>query len=137
MFENNKLLKGFGIFILRNGNTLGNVAGRPKEISSFQVGHNNMRIPKRYGEYRREECPFCGKQSITKNPQGVPVCLKHKERLLDGLKCVCGEWLDLRQGKWGPYFFCNKCGNINFKRALELNPQIRESNNSHEADFII
>jgi hypothetical protein len=100
-----------------------------------------VRIPKRYGDYRREECPFCSKQAITKNSQGVPVCMQHKARLLDGLKCQCGGWLELRTGKWGPYFFCIKCGNVNFRKALELNPGIREPQHltltSDEADFII
>jgi len=87
---------------------------------------DKMRIPKHYGAYRREECSFCGKPSLTVNSQGVPVCLEHKHKLLDNLKCICGGWLELRSGKWGPYFYCLNCGNINFKRGLELNPQIKE-----------
>lgn len=82
-----------------------------------------MYIPKRYGESKSSECPFCGKQAITKNPQGVPTCLQHKEKYMDGLKCVCGDWLDVRSGKWGPYFTCMKCGNINWNRGLEMNPK--------------
>lgn len=84
-----------------------------------------MYIPKKYGLSRVDGCPFCGGTSIVKNDQGVPVCQTHKKTKLDNLKCVCGSWLDLQTGKWGPYFRCLKCGNINFKKALEVNPQIR------------
>ena len=89
-----------------------------------------MRIPKRYGQSRIENCPFCGKQGVVKNKQGVPVCLKHKDSFLDGLKCVCGEYLDVKAGKWGPYFVCMNCGNINFKKGMGMNPQIKEKTDS-------
>ncbi|MDP7180154.1 MAG: hypothetical protein QF824_02710 [Candidatus Woesearchaeota archaeon] len=93
-----------------------------------------MRIPKRYGQSRIDNCPFCEKVSTTKNKQGVPVCQNHKENVLKDLKCVCGEWLDLLEGKWGPYFKCINCGNINFNKGLELNPQIKDEESSDEDD---
>ena len=80
-----------------------------------------MRIPKRYGESKKQDCPFCGKLAITKNPQGIPVCFAHKNTKLDDVKCVCGKWLELRSGKFGPYFNCINCGNINWNRGLEMN----------------
>lgn len=83
-----------------------------------------MFIPKQYGKSRVDSCPFCGKQSITVNKQGVPVCLQHKNDELFGMKCFCGESLDLRSGKWGPYFVCFKCGNISFSKGLEANPNL-------------
>ncbi len=76
-----------------------------------------------YGQSRVEKCPFCGRQATTENSQGVPVCLKHKKRELLNLKCICGGWLDLRKGKWGPYFNCMDCGNMSWWKGLELNPQ--------------
>ncbi len=82
---------------------------------------------KRYGDSRVDNCPFCGKVSVTKNKQGVPVCKEHKEDMLTDLKCVCGEWLDAQEGKWGPYFRCMNCGNISFWKGIELNPQVRGS----------
>ncbi|MBW2988822.1 hypothetical protein KY358_00730 [Candidatus Woesearchaeota archaeon] len=91
-----------------------------------------MRIPKRYGQSRIDNCPFCGNISVTKNKQGVPVCQKHKHETLDGLRCVCGELLDLNEGKWGPYFRCMSCGNISFRKGIELNPQIREKDKAEE-----
>lgn len=68
-----------------------------------------------------DRCPFCRQRAVTENSQGVPVCVDHKEGMLDDLKCVCGGWLDVRKGKFGPYFFCMNCGNVNFKRGLEMN----------------
>ena len=81
-----------------------------------------MYIQKKYGESRFDGCPFCGQQAITKNSQKIPVCLKHKNSEILDLKCLCGDWLDIREGKYGPYWQCMKCGNINFKRGLEMNP---------------
>jgi hypothetical protein len=83
-----------------------------------------MYIPKKYGESKVENCPFCGKSAVTKNDQGLPVCSTHKLTKLGELKCICGEYLDMRIGKWGVYFICTRCGNINLKKALEMNPMI-------------
>tara|TARA_B100002003_G_C13714136_1_gene358101 strand:+ start:83 stop:553 length:471 start_codon:yes stop_codon:yes gene_type:complete len=85
-----------------------------------------------YGTYREDNCPFCGKRGVTKNSQGVPVCLKHKDSMLNGLKCMCGEYLDVKEGKFGPYFHCLNCGNINFKKGMELNPQVMGSEDKKE-----
>ncbi len=73
-----------------------------------------------YGSYKIECCPFCDKQGTTKNAQGVPVCIEHKDKLLPEKKCSCGEYLEIRSGKWGPYFYCINCGNINFKKGMDL-----------------
>ena len=83
-----------------------------------------MRIPKRYGQSRIDNCPFCEKTATVKNSQGVPVCQRHRHSKLPDLKCVCGRWLELCTGKYGAYFRCINCGNINFRKALELNPQL-------------
>ena len=73
-----------------------------------------MRIQKRYGESRIENCPFCGRQAIIENEQGVPVCTNHKDKLLPDLRCVCGEYLLMQKGKFGIYFNCLRCGNMSF-----------------------
>ncbi len=91
-----------------------------------------MRIPKRYGQSRVDRCPFCDKLSVTKNPQDVPVCMQHKSMNLTNLKCICGEWLDVQSGKYGAYFRCMNCGNVNFQKALELNPQIKSKTSAIE-----
>lgn len=81
----------------------------------------NMHIPKRYGESKIDSCPFCGKRAVTKNSQGVPTCIEHKPNELLDLKCVCGDWLDILSGKFGPYFRCLRCGNISWRKGLEVN----------------
>ena len=83
-----------------------------------------MRIPKRYGKSKEILCPFCEHQSITKNKQGVPVCEKHRNKELPEFTCACGDWLELRTGKFGSYFHCIKCGNISFDKGLELNENV-------------
>lgn len=80
-----------------------------------------MYIPKRYGESKIENCPFCGRQALLINEQGLPVCKDHKERILPELKCLCGKYLLMQKGKFGVYFNCMNCGNINMKKALETN----------------
>ena|SRR3989338_2512211 len=67
-----------------------------------------------------ENCPFCGRQAIAKNPQGVAVCTSHREKYLE-LRCVCGSWLEVMNGKYGVYCNCLKCGNIPLKKALDFN----------------
>ena len=95
-----------------------------------------MKKVKVYGQNREDNCPFCGKRGVTKNSQGVPVCLKHKDKNLDGLKCMCGEYLDVKEGKFGPYFHCLNCGNINFKKGMELNPEVMKSDEDSEENNI-
>ena len=74
-----------------------------------------------YGQSKQHECPFCGQNALSINEQGVPVCLSHKDRLIQNFKCACGDWLDLLKGKWGPFFRCMTCGTINFRKGLEIN----------------
>lgn len=71
-----------------------------------------------------ESCPFCGRQAIVMNPQGVAVCTTHKEAYLD-LKCVCGQPLDIMKGKYGTYGNCLRCGNMSLKKALDINDTLR------------
>lgn len=80
-----------------------------------------MRIPKRYGQSKSNKCPFCGIEAVFHNSQGIPVCRKHRDLSLNDLKCMCGESLESRTGKFGAYFYCMNCGNVNFKRAIEVN----------------
>ena len=80
-----------------------------------------MFIPKKYGHSRIDKCPFCQKQAISRNNQGIPVCPNHKDRYLDGLKCLCGSTLEIKNGKFGVFFSCIRCANLNLKKALELN----------------
>ncbi len=81
-----------------------------------------MYIPKRYGESKIDRCPFCEKQAFSKNAENVPVCADHKNETLGDLKCMCGDTLAMLQGKFGVFFTCSTCGNMNLKKALEINP---------------
>lgn len=75
---------------------------------------------KAYGESYVQQCAFCGSIATQKNDAGVYVCHRHKQQRLEEVKCSCGSWLEQRAGKFGPYFNCLKCGNINFKKGMEL-----------------
>jgi hypothetical protein len=77
-----------------------------------------MFIPKRYGASKKQDCPFCDKPALAQNKQGIPTCAGHKEKALKDMKCMCGSWLELRQGSWGPYFNCTNCGNLSFAKAM-------------------
>jgi len=83
-----------------------------------------MYIPKKYGQSKVDLCPFCRKIATTKNYQQVPVCYTHKKTTLQDLTCFCGDLLELKDGKFGIYFNCTNCGNINLKKALEMNPEL-------------
>ena len=89
-----------------------------------------MYIPKKYGQSKIDLCPFCGKSATIKNSQDVPVCYSHREEFLEGLKCACGSILELLRGKFGIFFSCIKCGNMNMKKVLEINevkPKLKDS----------
>ena len=92
-----------------------------------------MRIPKKYGQSRIDNCPFCGKHATTSNNQGIPVCKGHKNSELKDLKCVCGKYLDVKHGKFGTYFTCINCGNMNMKKVLEIN-DVRDHSLKEETD---
>ncbi|MBW3021122.1 hypothetical protein KY334_07545 [Candidatus Woesearchaeota archaeon] len=81
----------------------------------------NFRPKKIYGTAKREVCPFCQNIATTKNKQGIPTCQSDKEKSLDNLKCACGEYLYVMEGKFGSYFNCPRCGNINFNKGLNMN----------------
>ncbi|HYD03063.1 MAG TPA: hypothetical protein VEC16_02080 [Alphaproteobacteria bacterium] len=76
-------------------------------------------------------CPFCGRQAIVMNPQGVPVCTYHREAFLE-LKCVCGKWLEILNGKYGVYGNCLKCGNMSLAKALTINNVMKPENTPPE-----
>lgn len=50
----------------------------------------------------------------------MDVCPHHVKQVLEEIRCICGSWLEQRSGKFGPYFNCVKCGNLNFKKGLEM-----------------
>ena len=91
-----------------------------------------MFIPKKYGQSKIDNCPFCGKHATAMNGQDVPVCMAHKDELLDDLKCVCGSILEMLHGKFGIFFKCVSCGNKSLRKVLEFNtikPKLEETKN--------
>ncbi len=90
-----------------------------------------MFIPKRYGQSRIDKCPFCQKHATALNKQKVPVCTIHREEALGDLRCVCGSALEMLHGKFGVFFSCIKCGNINLRKVLEFNAVKPKMNNKN------
>jgi hypothetical protein len=39
------------------------------------------------------------------------------------MKCACGSWLDMKQGKYGVFYVCLHCGPINMRKALDMNTE--------------
>jgi hypothetical protein len=85
-----------------------------------------MYFPKRYGMSKTENCVFCEKQAIVKNKQGLLVCNEHRDSILPDIRCVCGHYLELKVGKFGPYFYCISCGNLNLKKGLDILENMQE-----------
>ncbi len=79
-----------------------------------------MRFKKVYGQSKDEECIFCGKTALCENKQGIPTCSEHKNDLLEDKKCVCGEYMEIKRSKWGPFFLCPTCGPKSLKKAEEM-----------------
>ncbi len=80
-----------------------------------------MRNKKIYGQSQTNLCPWCGSNATAKTGQGVPCCRNHTKAELPDIKCVCGDWLDVAEGKYGAYFRCLTCGNKSFNKGLEMN----------------
>ena len=96
-----------------------------------------MFIPKKYGQSRIDKCPFCQKPATALNSQKVPVCQSHRNEKLDNLKCICGLELETLHGKFGTFFSCVKCGNINMRKAMEYNdvrPKMRNQSFPQKQD---
>ena len=77
-----------------------------------------------YGMSKKDVCPFCQNQATTTNEQGIPVCIKHKQAIFPDLKCACGDYLDLKKGKFGPYFNCMSCGNLSWAKVMDMYPNV-------------
>ncbi|MFW5991078.1 MAG: hypothetical protein ACOCZ6_01690 [Nanoarchaeota archaeon] len=73
-----------------------------------------------YGQSRVEYCNFCEKPATTVNRQGVPCCINHKEKMVEDKRCVCGHSMEVKKGKWGPFFLCPNCGPKSFSKAQEF-----------------
>ncbi|MDP3728134.1 MAG: hypothetical protein Q8R18_01635 [bacterium] len=88
-----------------------------------------MYIPKQYGKSKVEKCPFCEQQATTTNKQGLIVCRNHSQAVLGEMKCICKSFLELKTGKWGPFFLCISCGAMNLKKVFAINHVVDVSAN--------
>ncbi len=86
--------------------------------------------PKVYGQSKLSNCTFCGRTATQKTEAGLEVCYQHTKETLSEIKCLCGGWLEQCRGKYGPYFNCLRCGNINFKKAMEMKASMPKENSS-------
>ncbi|MFH1917282.1 MAG: hypothetical protein ABIJ21_08535 [Nanoarchaeota archaeon] len=93
-----------------------------------------MRIPKVYGQSRMEGCIFCNARALSMNSQKIPTCVAHKNREVLDWKCACGDWLDIKNGKYGAFFTCMKCGIVSIRKAREINfGKIQEEGKEEES----
>ncbi len=79
-----------------------------------------FKVKKAYGSYKVNVCPFCSRTATQKNAQGLDVCHLHTKNVFEEVKCTCGSWLEVRSGKFGAYFNCLNCGNMNLDRVTEI-----------------
>jgi len=77
-------------------------------------------MKKKYGQSQILKCHFCDKQATLKNQQGLPTCIDHRKSVEQEKKCVCGEKLKLMNGKYGPFYLCDKCGPVSLKKVKEF-----------------
>ena len=74
-----------------------------------------------YGTMDVSKCPLCYRQALSKNKAGVTVCQEHADFEFPEMKCACRESLEVKEGKFGAFCVCYKCGTINLRKALEIN----------------
>ncbi len=77
-------------------------------------------LPRRYGESKVAQCVFCPHTAYAYNAQRLPVCKDHKDQTLGDLVCYCKETLEIKMGKFGPFFLCPNCGPISLAKAQDL-----------------
>lgn len=77
-------------------------------------------MKKVYGQSKEDTCVWCGKLATVENDAGLLVCPAHKNNEMPSIRCTCGEWLDLKAGKFGPFFLCFNCGPVSFAKGMEL-----------------
>ena len=74
-----------------------------------------------YGTTGIARCPLCGRSALSKNKMGLSVCKDHASFEFPLMKCACGDSLQLKEGKFGPFCICSRCGTINLRKAFEVN----------------
>ncbi len=100
---------------------MNNIKKTHQRIYKYIALHCSMR--KVYGQSTSSECIFCNTRALLLNAQKFPVCNTHRESLVDtdALRCTCGGYLDIRNGKFGAFFTCMHCGPRSISKIKELN----------------
>ena len=91
-----------------------------------------FRSKKVYGESFLKNCPFCGRMATQKNDNGQEVCPTHRNTALQDIKCTCGKWLEPQAGKFGNYYRCENCGNVNANKAQQIQNVTQETSPAPE-----
>ncbi len=78
---------------------------------------------KQYGKSKIVDCcqKDCERQALAKNGEGMPSCPRHKTLRTPKFVCTCGRVLSfISEGKFGAFFNCSNCGNINYKKVMSM-----------------
>lgn len=62
----------------------------------------------RYGADTTPDCFFCDSKAIIRNKLGLEVCRECKDKT-EMLCPLCGDPMEVRNGKYGTFLFCWKC----------------------------
>ena len=62
-------------------------------------------------------CVFCKKAALHENDQDLPVCKDHKNKEMQDKRCICGEYMDVKKGRWGAFYLCPQCGPHSLSKA--------------------
>lgn len=80
------------------------------------------RFPKKYGEYKTDWCPYCGKKALSRNTLGLNVCKDHKETKEGPVfRTPKGDFIEIRPGKYGNYGQTMDGRNFSLKQIFEMN----------------
>lgn len=89
-----------------------------------------------YGESQTEACVFCGAQSYKRNKLGLPLCKEHQnEEYAPAFKCICGDWIDVLNGKYGPYAKCLRCGIQKLDKIREHNSMLNQKKQGKDSNL--
>jgi hypothetical protein len=65
-------------------------------------------VNKQYGQ-TTPRCFFCGKYATVKTTENLPACAAHRLSEHSEVCPVCKTFLDVKEGRFGAYFFCWVC----------------------------
>ncbi len=90
-----------------------------------------------YGSTDLSGCPVCSKTALAKTKAGISVCKDHVNFEFPDLKCTCKETMILKEGKYGPFCICSRCGIMNLRKALEVNSVNLGQQNKEKREILV